>query len=173
MSNDTTVQSVLFEGLATKPVVVHFDQEHTSSDGGAILLKACDEALDLTARLAACLVDRRQEGKVQHPLIDMFRQRVYGLACGYEDVNDSARLKHDPSFKLLLERDPLNGAALPSQPTLCRFEQTARPRELLQLACTLADTVIERHRRRTGGRVKHMSLPVEYSPKLPVENSPV
>ena len=82
MSNDTTVQSVLFEGLATKPVVVHFDQEHTSSDGGAILLKACDEALDVTARLATCLVDRRQEGKVQHPLIDMFRQRIYGLACG-------------------------------------------------------------------------------------------
>ncbi len=62
MNNDTTAQSVLFEGLTTKPVVVHFDQEHTSSDGGAILLKACDEALDLTARLAACLVDRRQCG---------------------------------------------------------------------------------------------------------------
>ena len=67
MSNDTTVQSVLFEGLAMKPVVVHFDPEHfdpehfdqehfdqeqTSSDGGAIVLKACDAALDLTARLA-------------------------------------------------------------------------------------------------------------------------
>jgi hypothetical protein len=161
MSNDTTVQGVLFEGLTTKPVVVRFDQDHTSSDGGAILLKACDEALDLTARLAACLVDRRQEGKVQHTLIEMLRQRIYGLACGYEDVNDAARLKHDPSFKLLLERDPLSGAALPSQPTLCRFEQTARPRELLQLAYTLADTVIERHRRRTGGRVKHITIDLD------------
>ena len=161
MTNDTTVQSVLFEGLATKPVVVHFDQEHTSSDGGAILLKACDDALDLTARLAACLVDRRQEGKVQHGLLDLFRQRVFGLACGYEDVNDAARLKHDPSFKLLLDRDPLNGAALPSQPTLCRFEQTAGRRELLQMAYALADTVIERHRRRTGGRVKRITIDLD------------
>jgi len=161
MSDDSTVQGVLFEGLSTKPVVVCFDQDHTSSDGGAILLKACDEALDLTARLAACLVDRRQESKIQHTLLDMLRQRVYGLACGYEDVNDAARLKHDPSFKRLLDRDPLNGAALPSQPTLCRFEQTARPRELLQLACALADTVIERHRQRTRGRVKRITIDLD------------
>jgi hypothetical protein len=161
MNDDITEQGVLFKGLLDKPVLVEFDEDATSSDGGAILLKACDEALGLTARLANCLTDVRQEGKVQHRVLDMFRQRVYGLACGYEDVNDAARLKHDPAFKLVLNRDPLNGSALPSQPTLCRFEQSVRARELLQMAGALADVVIERHRRKTRGRVKRITIDLD------------
>ena len=106
MNDDITEQGVLFKGLLDKPVLVEFDEDATSSDGGAILLKACDEALGLTARLANCLTDVRQEGKVQHRVLDMFRQRVYGLACGYEDVNDAARLKHDPALKLVMHRLP-------------------------------------------------------------------
>jgi Transposase DDE domain group 1 len=90
-------------------MVVRIDQEHSSSDGGAILLKARGEALDLTARL----VDLRQEGKVEHTLPYIYWQLLCGPACGYEEVNDAARPTHDPSFKLLLKRDSLNVAALP------------------------------------------------------------
>ena len=60
MPEDTTRQSVLFPGLSKKPVAVKFDQRHSSSDGGAILLKARDERLGLTERLAACISDGRQ-----------------------------------------------------------------------------------------------------------------
>ena len=73
-----------------KPVVVRFDAAHASTDGGVLLLKALDERLTLTEDLAACLLDRRDPRKVQHALRDLLRQRVFGLACGYEDCYDAA-----------------------------------------------------------------------------------
>ena len=64
MSDDITRQTVLFPNLFRRPVVAKFDQRYGSSDGGAILLKACDERLGLTQRLASCVADARQAGKV-------------------------------------------------------------------------------------------------------------
>ena len=144
-----------------KPVVAKFDQAHASSDGGALLLKAVDERLGLTARVAACLTDPRQPGKVRHELIELLRQRVFGLACGYADCNDAARLAHDPLHKLLLDRDPLAGPALASQPTLSRFENAVGPRELLRMGRELGDLVIEHHRRRLHGRATRITLDLD------------
>ena len=80
-----------------KPVVARFDAEHASTDGGALLLKALDERLTLTENVAACLPDRRDPRKVQHARRDLLRQRVFGLACGYEDGHDAARgRRHGP-----------------------------------------------------------------------------
>ena len=112
MREGTTQQRVLFPELFNKPLVVQFDQPHGSSDGGAVLLKACDERLQLTERMAACFRDGRQPAKVAHPLHDLVRQRVFGIACGYADCNDAARLGSDPIHKALVDRDPLAGAAL-------------------------------------------------------------
>ena len=61
MSHDTSKQNVLFEGLSKKVVIAKVDQDHASSDGGAVLLKACDEQLKLCETLAACLLDDRQQ----------------------------------------------------------------------------------------------------------------
>ena len=148
------------DGFA-KPVIAAFDLAHASSDGGAILLKALDARLGLTERLAACLTDRRQPGKVQHAMYDLLRQRVFGLALGYADCNDAARVADDPIHKLLLDRDPLHGAALGSQPTLSRFENTVRRGDLYALAETVADTVIATHRRRLGRRAHRITLDLD------------
>ncbi len=148
MSHDTTKQSVLFEDLSKKAVIVRFDQDHASSDGGAILLKACDERLQLSAALAACLPDGRQRSKVTHSVRELFQQRLFGIALGYADGNDAARLADDPVMKLVAGRDPVEGDALASQPTLSRFENAAKPRDLMRLSEALADAVIARHRRR-------------------------
>jgi len=96
---------LIFPELLAKPIHFKFDEPHSSSDGGALLLKAADRKLQLTSSLAACLVDERQAAKVKHSLADLLRQRIYGLASGYADANDAARLAHDPVFKLLLTRD--------------------------------------------------------------------
>lgn len=120
--SEQSVQTVLFPDLFAKPLVAQFDTPQLSSDGGAILLKAIDDRLGRTARLAACLPEWRQVGKVEHDLLTLIRQRGFGLACGYRDANDAARLKDDPIHKLLVGRDPVAGAALASQPTLSRFE---------------------------------------------------
>lgn len=162
MRDDITAQSVLFSDLLKKPVVVKFDQPHASSDGGAILLKGCDDRLGLTERLAGCIVDMRQAGKVEHSIRDLIRQRLYGIACGYADANDAARLAEDPIQKLLLGRDPVSGAALASQPTLSRFENAPRRADLYRMGEALAESVVERHRKRLGGRkVRHVTIDLD------------
>ena len=148
MRDDITRQSVLFGELFDRPVVARFDQPHSSSDGGAVLLKACDDRLELTRRIAECFLDERQAGKVQHTLHDLIRQRVFGIACGYADCNDAARLTDDPVHKMLMGRDALEGAGLASQPTLSRFENAVGPKVLYRMGEALADAVIKSQRRR-------------------------
>jgi hypothetical protein len=149
-----------FHGLR-RPVVAQFNQAHASSDGGAVLLKALDDRLGVTARLAASLIDRRQPGKVQHELIELVRQRVYGIACGYADCNDAARLAEDPVHKLLLDRDPLDGRALASQATLSRFENAVGRPALYLASVGLTDLVIEHHRARLRGRARRITLDLD------------
>jgi hypothetical protein len=144
-----------------KPVVARFDQPHASTDGGAILLKSVDTHLGLTKQLAGCLVDDRQPGKIEHEIIELVRQRVFGLVCGYADCNDAARLANDPIHKLLIERDPIAGPALASQPTLSRFENAVGWPELRDMAHVLADTVIEQQRRRRKGRAEQITIDLD------------
>jgi hypothetical protein len=144
-----------------KPIVAAFDQPHASSDGGAVLLKSLDTQLQLTKQLASCLVDSRQAGKVQHQTLELVRQRVFGLACGYADCNDAARLADDAIHKLLLDRDPIAGPALASQPTLSRFENAVTWAPLRDMAHVLANTVIEIHRRRLKGRATRITIDLD------------
>src|SRR2546426_12670098 len=144
-----------------KPVVAAFDAEHASSDGGAILLKGIDTRLGLTKCLAACLDDPRQPGKVQHQTLELLRQRVFGLACGYADCNDAARLADDAIHKLLVDRDPISGAALAPKPTLPRFETGVGWAQLRDMAHVLADTVIETQRRRLKGRATRITIDLD------------
>ena len=144
-----------------KPVVATFDMPHASSDGGAVLLKSLDTQLQLTKRLAACVVDQRQPGKVQHQTLELVRQRVFGLACGYADCNDAARLANDVMHKLLVDRDPIAGPALASQPTLSRFENAVGWEPLRDMAHVLADTVIETQRRRLKGRATRITIDLD------------
>jgi hypothetical protein len=156
--DDCTAHSVLFPDLAAKPLVVKMDEEHSSSDGGAVLLKGIDQALGLTESLAACLRDPRQPGKIAHSFAELLRQRVFAIALGYPDGNDARELADDPVHKLLLDRDPVHGEALASQPTLSRFENTVQRTDLYRMAEALADRVIERHRRRLGKRCRRITL---------------
>ena len=160
MNHHITKQCVLFKGLTKKALVARFDQEQASSDGGAVLLKACDERLGLSAAIAACLRDDRQQAKVAHSYQEIFQQRMFGIACGYADGNDAARIADDPVFKLLAGRDPVSGSALASQPTLSRFENAVRAGDLLQMSEALADAVIKRHRRRKR-KVKRITIDLD------------
>jgi hypothetical protein len=144
-----------------KPIVAVFDQPHASSDGGALLLKLADDRLGLTWRLASTIRDQRQPGKVAHPLRDLLRQRVFGLACGYADCNDAARLGDDPIHKLLLDRDPLDGAALGSQPTLSRFENAVGRADLYRLGTALVDAVLTSHHERLGDGVRLITIDLD------------
>jgi len=162
MATDCIAQLTFRFQQNSKAVVAAFDMAHASSDGGAVLLKAIDSRLGLTERLAVCASEWRQPGKVQHSILELLRQRVFGLALGYADCNDAAQLAHDPIHKLLLDRDPLTGAALSSQPTLSRFENSLRRADLYDMADALADTVIATHQHRLKGqRVRRITLDLD------------
>src|SRR5215467_603787 len=144
-----------------KRVVAKFDAAYTSTDGGAVLLKALDRQLGVTEAVASCLRDRRQPGKVQHDLIELVQQRIFGLVCGYADCNDAARLADDAIHKWLLDRDPLAGPALASQATLSRFENAVGPLALTRLGHALADLVIAQHRARRQGRARRITIDLD------------
>ena len=161
MNDPTVPHTVLFPDLFDRPLVATFDQAHASSDGGAILLKAADGRLGLNAALAACLTDDRTSAKIQHTVHELVAQRVFGIACGYPDANDGDRLADDPMQKLLLGRDPIDGMALASQPTISRFENGVRRAELYQMGRTLAACVIARHQDRLHGRARQITIDLD------------
>ena len=111
--------------------------------------------------LSRGLQDARQQGKVDHPLTDLMRQRIYGLGCGYEDANDAARIGTDPMHKLLAGRDPIKGLDLASQPTLSRFENSVTPRTLFTMGMTLAESVISRHGKRRNGHARLVTIDMD------------
>ena len=150
MRHDTT-ESVLFDDLSSKPVMVAFDAPSQSSDGGLPLLAALDRKLGLTALLSQQLVDVRRTKSIEHSYAEMVKQRVFSIAHGYADCNDAARIGEDPLFKLACGRAPGSPAALASQPTLSRFERGHGGRQIVAMGRALERAVIgklaTRHRR--------------------------
>jgi len=101
--------------------VARFDGGTISSDGGAFLLRQTDKRLSLMARLAECFLDGRSQALVEHSIAEMLSQRVYGLALGYEDLNDHEQLRNDPVFGILAGKEDL-AAPLAGKSTLNRME---------------------------------------------------
>ena len=122
--------------VAGKPIIARFDGGALSSDGGLMALREMEERLGIARRLAACIDDPRAPDRIQHSLADMLRFRLLMIAAGYEDGNDASSLRHDPLFKLASGRLP-DAAALCSQPTLSRLENTPGRRELVNMARTM------------------------------------
>jgi len=151
----------VFKVLFDKPVLTRFDQQDSSSAGEAALLKACGQRLGLTDAIAACVSVPRQPGKVVHSFLDLVRQRVFGIACGYEDCNDAERLAEDPMHKLLMKQDPIAGEAQASHATLSRFENVLDPKALMGMGDILADTFIARRRKRLKRRVKRITVELD------------
>ena len=161
MIDFTTTDCLLFPEIFAKPAVVQFDQKQGSSDGGAMLLKAAEGRYGLIGSLAECLEDKRQVGKVDHTLRELLAQRMFSIACGYADANDSARLASDPVHKILLDRDPVTGFDLASQPTLLRFEDSVDRKQLYRMGEALAGSLIERHARRLRGHARRVTIDLD------------
>src|ERR1700734_4450167 len=110
-----------FEACGKREIVARFDGGTISSDGGAFLLRQTDQRLNLLPRLAQCFLDGRNQRLVEHSIAEMLSQRVYGLALGYEDINDHEQLRKDPVFGILAGREELE-QPLAGKSTLNRME---------------------------------------------------
>src|SRR6266850_1909243 len=133
--------------VGAKAVDLDFDGGRLSSDAGLVLLKDPDEQLSLTHSLAAVLSDPRDPRRVHFTHHDLLKQRIFQIAAGYEDANDANTLRHDPIFKLLLDRLPETGAPLASQPTISRFENRVSRTEIYRMALVLMDQFIASYNR--------------------------
>ena len=101
--------------------MARFDGGTISTDGGAFLLRQTDKRLNLLSRLAECFLDGRSQNLVEHTILEMLSQRIYGLALGYEDLNDHEQLRKDPVFAILAGREDLE-QPLAGKSTLNRLE---------------------------------------------------
>jgi len=95
-------QSFQFEGHFSKQVTARFDGGQQTSDAGG--LRETDRRLNLLPRFAACFMDGRDRGKIEHSIVEMTSQRVYAMALGYEDLNDHEQLRYDPLLALMAGR---------------------------------------------------------------------
>jgi hypothetical protein len=116
-----TAEQLSFPSISRRKVQADFQGGDVSSDGGVLLLRQMDRRLKLTQALAARLPDVREAAACDHTLLDLLRQRIYGIALGYEDGNDHLRLRQDVALQTAVERVD----ALASPSTLCRWENRA------------------------------------------------
>jgi len=145
-----TVQQLNFDFLPHLPLIVQQHEGQLSSDAGLLPLRQFDQRWNYTERLADCLVDANPSR--QHSLLEMTRQRIFGILAGYEDCNDHDTLREDPVFKLIAGRLP-DDEPLASQPTLSRFENLATPAVLQKLIDFTIATGIERLKHKHGGKL--------------------
>lgn len=127
-----------FPAVQRRKVEVDFAGGEITSDAGALLLRLVDERLGLTARLARALPDVRRRKSCTHRLRDILRQRIYGIAAGYEDGNDHLQLRHDPALQTAVGTT----RALSSPSTLCRLENAADAQAAWRMHGVLVDGFI-------------------------------
>jgi hypothetical protein len=139
----STPEQLCFPPIAGYTVRADFEGGALSSDFGALLLRGIDRQIGLTARLAAAVRDKRHPSYIDHALRDLFAQRIYQIASGYADGNDANTLRHDPLFKLSVERPPLEATQdLASAPTFSRLEHSVDRKDLYRLTHALVDHFI-------------------------------
>ena len=143
---DCTSQRFEIQGPAGRALVADFSGGQITSDGGVMLLGQVDRRRRVVERLATCFDDHRESCRIEHSVEDLLRQRVYGLALGYEDLNDHEQLRSDVLLAAVVGKaDPTGdqrshpqdrGRALAGKSTLNRLEWGA-----------VAKDVQERYRR--------------------------
>ena len=139
---DSTQEVLSFPRSARRAVEASFSGGHITSDGGLLLLRQADRRLDLLRRLSRPLPDDRRQASVEHSLLSLLRQRVYGLACGYEDQSDHDDLRRDFALQTAVGRDEVLGHST----TLCRLENRADASWAWRAHEVLVDTFIARHK---------------------------
>lgn len=134
MTTECTQKCFPFHPLGRRDVAGSFDGGHITSDGGGLLLRETERIARVIEQFSACFTDYRDADRIEHSVPELVAQRVYGLAHGYEDLNDHDELRHDPLMAVLVgKKDPTGqdrrecgdrGKALAGKSTLNRLELT-------------------------------------------------
>ena len=143
MPTDCNAQPIAFTPLARRQLLAQFDGGRITSDAGALLLREAAGRSRLFERMAACLPDPREPSMVEHDQRTMLAQRVLGIACGWEDLNDHHGLRGDPLMQAASERGIDDARPLASPSTLCRLENRADRSACAELSKLLVELFVE------------------------------
>ena len=135
---ENTTQTMFFKDFFGKKVAVDFKGGEVSSDAGLLFLRETESDIGLIKRVAGAIHDKRHPGYVKHKTIQLLTQRVFQIAAGYEDGNDSDTLRYDPILKIACNQND----SLASQPTMCRFENAPDHKTLYRISETLVENFI-------------------------------
>src|ERR1700684_2159854 len=135
------IPQLSFSFYRHQPIRVDFSGGQISSDAGLLPLRAFDQRYGLTHGLAERVCDAREEERVRHSALSLFRHRLCQIVAGYQNANAADQLRHYPAFQILADQ-PL-GESLGSQPTLSRWENSPWPRDLLKLQDALLDWFVK------------------------------
>ena len=141
MSKDNQTM-LAFASISGKKVEADFDGGVVTSDGGALFLRKVESKVGVIRRLVDSLRDHRHQSYIDHSYEDLLCQRVFQIACGYEDANDCNDLRRDPGMKAACGRLPITGDDLASQPTMSRLEDSVSRVDLYRIAQALVDTFL-------------------------------
>ena len=142
MSNSTPNQ-LRFQPSAGFTLRADFEGGGLSSDLGPLLLRGIDRQIGLIDRLSHAVSDCRHPGYIRHSVRDLLAQRIFQIASGYEDANDSQSLRHDPLFRLGVGRKPFDeDGALASGATFSRFEHAVGARDIYRASRALVEQFI-------------------------------
>lgn len=147
MKTECRASKLEFESTNGRQVVASFTGNHVTSDSGLLLLRETAERIGLFDRLASCFTDHRDPERVEHTVAELLAQRIMGIACGYEDLNDHTTLRHDPLFALAAGKKDVQGRkrraakdegkALASPATLNRLELTPKDASATSRYCKI------------------------------------
>jgi hypothetical protein len=135
---------VSFATLDRRNLVADFSGGTITSDAGALLLRQADRRIGLIDALDRAIPDPRNPDLILHPQRALLAQRIFGIACGYEDLNDHQHLRDDPLWQAATDHPgPDDAAQLASPPTLCRLENRIRRKTLFNIAAAFVETFIQ------------------------------
>ena len=138
-------KQLCFGSLFGKEVIGDFRGGRITSDAGGLLLRELDERYGVTNAITKALDDPRDPSRIIHEIKTLLKQRIFSIAMGYEDANDSTTLRRDPTLKTISGRLPETSEDLASQPTLCRFENRVTRKDLRRLADRLFSLYLKAH----------------------------
>ena len=135
-----------FASVSRKKIQADFNGGRLTSDAGTLLLREVDRYLGLIDQLNDCIPDPRNPAWVVHQQRTLLAQRIFGLALGYEDLNDHHTLRDDPLFQTITERGRWDDRSLASPPTLCRLENRITRESLVRMARVFVEQFIASYR---------------------------
>jgi hypothetical protein len=131
---DCTTEPLLFSSLQRQKIQADFAGGTLTTDAGLLALREVNRRLGLIEAIDAAIADPRDPLRIQHEQRTLLAQRIYGIAAGYEDLNDQQTLRFDPVLAILAEQAPDPEAPLASAPTLCRLENRLSRADLWRIA---------------------------------------